>query len=263
MKKYLDLYLSFFRASAMADLEYRFNVVAKVVTDLFWYAAQASVFEVLFRQAPRIIDWDIHSARVLIAVLFLVDACWMILFHENFERLSWKVRRGELDLLLVKPVSAQFMVTMQKQNTSYVINVLLTLGYLLWTLQQLPIAIPLWKYALLLGVGLPVALGICYSFRLMFATLSVIFTNADSINYIWYQLYRLGMRPDPFYPRWLRYVVLTVLPVGFIASVPTRMLINSGNWWIFVFGPVIATALFFISRRFWRRSLTHYASASS
>jgi ABC-2 type transport system permease protein len=263
LRKYFGLYLGFFRASLMADLEFRLNIVTKVVTDLLWYIAQASVFEVLFRHAPQISGWDLPSARVFMAVLFLTDAFWMVLFAENFDRLSWKVRRGELDLLLVKPISSQFMVTMQKQNTSYVFNILLTFSYLIWTLTQISQPMVWGKLGLLLTVGIPVSVIITYSFRLMFATLAVVFTNAESVNYVWYQLYRLGMRPDPFYPRWLRYLVLTLLPVGFIASVPARILLYDIDWWILLGGPVVAGISYFVGTRLWQRSLQHYSSASS
>lgn len=262
MLKYLSLYRSFFKASLISDLEYRLNIVTKVVTDLFWYAAQASVFEVLFRHAPKIAGWELSSARVFMAVLFLVDAAWMVLFQENFERLSWKVRRGEMDLILSKPVDSQFMLTMQKQNTSYVLNIILTFGYLLWTLSLTPDP-QWWRLGLLVAVGIPCALMICYSFRLLFATLSVIYTNAESVTYIWYQIYRLGMRPDAFYPRWLRYLILSALPVAFIASVPTRVLLNDWDPSLIGWGILMSVATFTVARWAWKRSLVHYASASS
>ncbi len=263
VRKYIQLYASFFRASLMADLEYRLNIVTKVFTDLLWYAAQGSVFEVLFRHAPQISGWELPQARVFMAVLFFVDAVWMVLFHENFEKLSWKVRRGELDLLLVKPVSSQFMATMQKQNTSYVINIGVTFTYLIWTLSLLAEPIPFGRLALLVLVGVPTSLAITYSFRLMFATLSVIYTNAESINYVWYQIYRLGMRPDPFYPMWLRYVVLSAIPVAFIASVPARILLYELDWRLVIAGPALGIAFLYVSHLFWERSLKSYASASS
>ncbi|MGE0762685.1 MAG: ABC transporter permease [Bdellovibrionales bacterium] len=262
MKKYFQLYKSFFKASMMSDLEYRLNIITKVFTDILWYAAQASVFEVLFRHAPNIAGWDLQSARVFMAVLFLADALWMVFFHENFERLSWKVRRGELDLVLAKPVDSQFLLTVQKQNTSYVINSVLTFVYLLWTLSQT--ADPQWwRIVLLLVVGLPSGLAISYSFRLMFATLSVVYTNAESVNYVWYQIYRLGMRPDTFYPKWLRLLVLTLLPVGFVASVPTRILLENLDVWLLVGGPLAAAFTLSLARWCWAHSLVHYSSASS
>lgn len=263
MKKYFLLYFDFLKASAMSDLEYRLNILTKVVTDIFWYAAQASVFEVIFAHTKHIAGWDLQSARVFMAMLFLVDALWMTLFHENFEKLSWKVRRGELDLVLAKPVDSQFMLTFQKQNTSYIVNTLMTFIYLLWTLSQLNFEVSPIKVALSLIIGLPVAMAITYSFRLAFATLSVIYSQAEAVNYLWFQIYRLGMRPDPFYPRWLRIVVLTILPVGFIASVPTQIIIANFEWWMIFWGPLISIFLLWVSRKIWQSALKHYSSASS
>jgi ABC-2 type transport system permease protein len=247
----------------MADLEYRLNVITKIFTDVLWYGAQASVFEVLFHHVPQISGWTLPVARVFMAILFLVDAIWMVMFQENFERLSWKVKRGELDLMLVKPINSQFMVTMQKQNTSYIFNVLLTLVYFFLMLSHLPDPTSTTRVAVMFVVAIPTALAINYSFRLMFATLSVIYTNAESVNHVWYQIYRLGMRPDPFYPPWLRLVVLSVLPVGFIASVPARILTGDATWALILAGPLLAFLLLWLSHQIWEKALTRYASASS
>lgn len=263
MSKYLNLYFTFFKTSVMADLEYRLNVVTRVFTDIIWYAAQASVFEVLFHHVPRISSWELPQARVFMAVLFLMDAIWMIMFQENFDRMSFKVRRGEMDLVLAKPVDAQFMMTMQKQNTPYVINIFITLAYLVWTTKGLPNPVEWWRFGLLLAIGAPVSLAIMYGFRLMFACLTIIYTNADGMTYVWYQIYRLGMRPDPLYPPWLRYLVLSLLPVGFIASVPAQILIGITSWWLIAAGVGLAIAVLTISRIIWKKSLVNYASASS
>ena len=247
----------------MSDLEYRLNIITKVLTDLLWYAAQISVFEVLFRHAPHISGWTLTSARIFMAVLFFVDSWWMVLFQENFDRLSTKIRKGELDMVLAKPVDSQFTLTLQKQNTSYVINIILTFSFLIWTLNQLPEPFQWWRLLILVLIGLPTALIICYCFRLLFATLSVIYTSAESANYIWYQIYRLGMRPDTFYPTWLRGVVLSILPVAFVASVPTRLLLYDLDWRLIIGGPMVAAILLYLSRKLWRASLVHYSSASS
>lgn len=247
----------------MSDLEYRLNIVTRVLTDILWYVAQASVFEVLFHHAPTISGWTLPQARMFMAVLFLVDAIWMVLFQENLERLSWKVRKGELDLVLAKPVDPQFMLTVQKQNTSYIFNVIITFAYLIWTLNQLPEPHQWWRLGILFLVGLPVALSVLYAFRVMFVSLSVVFTNAESLSYVWYQIYRLGMRPDPLYPRWLRFIVLGFLPVGFVASVPARILMGDVEYWVLAFGVVLAATLLALSRWVWTSALTRYSSASS
>jgi len=262
IKKYLSLYWTFFRTSLMADLEYRLNIVTQVITDLFWYAAQASVFEVIFTHAPNISGWTLPAARVFMAMMFFVDALWMILFQENFGRLSTKIRRGELDLLLVKPVNSMFMVTFMKQNTAYLVNLVFTGAYLVWTVSLLPTPVSGFRFLFLLS-AIPSALMICYAFRMFFSVWSVIFANAESLNYVWYQLYKLGMRPDAMYPKWLRYLVLSFLPVAFIASVPTRLILEPPNWVLACGGPAIGLFLIWLCARVWNYALTYYSSASS
>jgi ABC-2 type transport system permease protein len=99
--------------------------------------------------------------------------------------------------------------------------------------------------------------------RFMLSTLAVIFSRAENINYVWYQIYRLGTRPDALYPPWLRYLLLTIVPVGFLASVPSRLVLETPDP-VLMGGAVLSAAIFlFISNRFWRYAIRQYSSASS
>ncbi len=262
MRKYMNILYGFFKASAIADLEYRLNIVMKVVTDIIWYLAQVSVFEVIFRNVDQVGGWNLHSARVFIAALFVVDSIWMLLFSENLDRLSDKVRRGELDLLLSKPVNSQFMMSFQRLSTPYLINILITIGYLNWAFFSLPEPPSGWRLLMLI-VLVPCSLMITYGMRFFFSAAALIFARAENINYIWWQFYRLGMRPDALYPPWLRYIVLTVIPVGFLASVPARLILGSNEWGFIVAAIGLGAFMVWVSTRFWAFALKRYSSASS
>jgi len=262
VRRHLHLAHSLLRASFMADLEYRANLAVKIVTDIIWYAAMLSVFEVLFRHTSTISGWTIDTTRVFMGILFLVDALWMILFSENLDRFSEKIRRGDLDMYLTKPVNAQFMLSLQKWMVAYVGNLLIVLGWLAWSLSRLPDGVP-WERLPLLLVVVPCALLITYSIRFVFATSALIFTRADALNYIWYQIYRLGTRPDAIYPPAVRIVLLTILPVGFVASVPARVVVQGEGIWLVGVMIAFASAAVWLSTRFWKYALRFYTSASS
>lgn len=262
MKKYLRLMGSFIRASAIADLEYRANIGMKIFTDIIWYTAQLSVFAVIYRHTQSIGGWSYAEVLCYQLVLFLVDALYMIFFHENLERLPEKVRRGELDLLLAKPVNSQFMLSCQKISTAYFVNIVLVIGGLTWAVSQLPYSIPATRVVGLIAMLVP-SLIIYYSTRVLLTTNTLIFVRADAIGYLWFQLYRLSFRPDSLYPLWLRYVLFTVLPIGFMVSGPATLLIKGFNWKIFCGAYVAAAISLYCSVRFWRYALRFYVSASS
>lgn len=261
-RKYAGLLVSFFRASAVADLEYRLNIAMKIFTDILWYVTQLSVFEVLFKHTTNISGWTIETMRVFMAVLFVVDAFWMLIFHENLDRFSDKVRRGDLDMMLAKPINAQFMMSVQKMSTAYLVNIVFTFGWLIYTLMQLPGGFE-WPRLFTLLVTVPCSLAVAYGLRFMFSATALIFARAENIVYIWYQLYRLAMRPDTVYPPWLRYMVLTALPVGFIASIPAQLVLGLQTTTFLLYALIAAVVVLWISTRYWRFALRFYSSASS
>src|SRR4051812_49099685 len=125
LKKYLGLYLAFFRASLIGDLEYRANFISRVLADVFWYLAQITGFEVLYQHTNKIGSWTLPQTRVFLGMLFVVDAFYMIILHDNLDQFSDRVRKGDLDLILAKPVNSQFMVSFQRVLTAILGNLVI------------------------------------------------------------------------------------------------------------------------------------------
>lgn len=261
MKKYWTLYRAFLKASMVADLEYRANLTIRFVTDIFWYAAQILTFETIFSHTERVGSWNIEQTRVFLGILFVVDAFYMILFSENLDKMSDRVRKGELDLLLAKPVNSQFMLSTQRVNTAIAGNLILGISWLVYSLNGLPDFDPirlLWLIALI-----PAGLMTLYAIRFAFCSTAIVFTRSENLQYLFFQLYRLGMRPDSIYKPWLKTVLMTALPVAFVASVPATAIMEAPQWNVFLWAILWSSILVYLSNVFWRFCLKHYSSASS
>ena len=261
VRKYLGLFYSFFKASLISELEFRFNIGARIVTDILWYVAQLSVFEVLFKHTNNLSGWSLSETRVFMGCLFVTDALYMMCFSENLDRMGEKVRKGELDLLLVKPVNSQWMLSFQKVSVAYLGNLAIAIAWLGWSLAQIE-GFNWWNTCWLFAT-VPIGICIVYSIRFMTAATSLFFTRADAVSYIWYQVYRLGTRPDTLYPVVLRYAVLTVMPIAFLASVPAQVILGKTGPALLILGTCLAAVLIFLSSRVWKLGLRAYSSASS
>ena len=261
-KRYVSMLFAFFRASLVADMEYRANITAKVLTDFLWYFAQLLTFEVLYQHTSTLGGWHLNQLRVFMTLLFVVDALYMIFFSENLEQIPYKVVKGEVDLLLAKPVDSQFMLSTMRMNTAYCVNIVLVTVAFFWSLSQLDGGIP-WVRLPVLLVVIPAGVLVMYATRIIFAAASFFYGNTSQLTLLWYQLYRLGTRPEVLYPTWLRYVVLTILPMGFIASVPARLLVGEWSWWLPLGSLTVGILSLAFSRWYWQRALRSYASASS
>jgi ABC-2 type transport system permease protein len=262
MIRYFRLWLSFFKASWMADLEYRMNIVVRVFSEFVWYVLQLSVFEVLYLHADSISGWDVRAMRVFMGTFFLVDNIYIFFFQDNMDALNGIARKGDLDLYLTKPVNSQFMISMRKVATAYTLNTFFILIYLIWGVSQLPHPISFWQilsFVYLLVCGL----ACYYAMRFMLIALVIVLEDAGNVAFIWGQIFRLGSRPDPIYPTTMRLLMFTVLPVAFMASVPARVLVEGVDPLLLLAATAMSAALVYLSHRFWNGALRHYSSASS
>lgn len=260
--RYVRIWLAFLKMSWMADMEYRANLVVKIFGDIVWYVVQLSVFEVLFTHTPRIGAWDIQSMRLFMGTLFLVDAVYMIFWQESMDNFGTLIKKGDLDLYLAKPVNSQFMCTFRRISTPFIVNFLLVLAYVTWAMQGLRqdwSAKDLAGYVLLVICGL----AMLYAIRFFFAAIQIILHQAGNVGFLFFNVYRIGMRPDTFYPNFLRYFILFVIPVGFVASVPSRSLVEGLDLTYILVGPAMALTMLVLSSFFWKFALKFHSSASS
>jgi ABC-2 type transport system permease protein len=250
-----------FKASLISDLEYRANFFSRILTDVFWYVAQVLTFEVLYLHTKKIGDWHLKEMRVFLGLLFVIDACYMIFIHENLDNINQKVSKGELDMLLSKPINSQFMVSFQKANTAIFGNFILGASWLIYAL----VGLDHFHYFKLLWliVLIPCSLSVIYTMRFIFCATAVIFTKSESLQFLWWNFYRLGMRPDSMYSKWLKIILLTIVPVGVIVSVPARIILDPPNVFYMIYPFILAPILIWFSTIFWKFSLKYYSSASS
>ena len=153
------------------------------------------------------------------------------------------------------------MLTLQKANTAIFGNLLLGTGWLFYALSSLPD----FNYLRLLWliILIPCSLCVIYSMRFMFSATAVIFTRSENLQFLWWQIYRIGMRPDSMYNPYIKYLILTILPVGGIVSIPARALLNPPDLAYLLWPLAIAPILIYGTHRFWNFALKFYSSASS
>lgn len=246
-----------FKLSAIADLQVPFNLGLQFVNDILWYSLQIVLFEAIYLHVTSLGGWGLPEMRVFLGMLFIVDAFQMILFSENFNVFSEKIAHRDLDLLLLRPVSSQQLITSQKHQCGFILNAFFALSWLLWSLSLLPGGFP-WLRSLLIFVVVPAALSIFYATRLIFCTMALLITRAEHFHDLYFTFFKMGQRPDHLYGAGIRYFILLVIPVGMIASFPTRVLVDPADSWALPALLIAACAALFVSNRFWHWSVKRY-----
>lgn len=257
--KMLHLELMFFKLSAIADLNMRFNLFVQFMNDVLWYSVQIVLFEALYLHVDELGGWTIADTRVFLGLLFLIDGLHMVFFAHNFDVFSEKVAQGDMELMLLKPVSTQHLMSCQRLQCGYLLNVVLAASWLGWSLSFIPGGFSLSMLAML-ALVIPAGFAIFYSTRLLFITPALLYSRAEHITEIYFSVLKLGMKPDRLYGPGLRYLILMIIPVGMIASIPTRLLVEPFDVWLLASLLGMAGLLLLVTNRFWHWSVKRYCS---
>jgi ABC-2 type transport system permease protein len=258
------LIAAFMRASFQEEAAYRANFFISLLTSTLNLATGVLGIVVLFGQIDSVQGWDLPSTLALLGVYLTVSALRELFIGPSLEALSGmdgEIWTGAFDFTVLRPVDAQFMVSLRKWRWFASIDLLLGLGVLVAAVIQLGVTLSLWQVVTFLLTLLAGTL-ILYAILLIFAAL-IFWSPGVLFTWVFDGIFQMARYPLGMYPGWLRLVLTWIVPVGVITTIPAQALTGSLSAQNLVLSLGLAAALFLLASALFRFGLKRYASASS
>lgn len=261
LKKYARVYGVQIKNNFVREAVYRSNFLTMLCVDLVWIAVEFSLFTVIYANTDTLAGWTKEQVFFFLGIFFASDALFTTFFQKNFWNFSDLVNKGELDILLTKPISPVFLALTRWMSLTSIFNLGLGIGIAVkyadaagfsggirWAI------LPLW-----LLIGLITALLLRFAFSVW-----VFWTDRSwALSRLYYQFFHFATKPDAIFPVMIRYSIMTFLPFAFIGSVPTRALLHGLELSEYGLVALVLISFYFFDSYFWRRGLKRYQSASS
>src|SRR5512136_1254764 len=116
IKKHLRIYLLFVKFSVMSQMEYRFNFIGNLSMESGYLLYKLSYVVVVYRSGVTIHGLSPDQILLFIGTFVMLTGAYAGLFMINNFQLRSKIKDGDLDLILTKPVSTQFMATLRQAD---------------------------------------------------------------------------------------------------------------------------------------------------
>jgi ABC-2 type transport system permease protein len=261
MRRHLKLIGIFVRATVQTQLEYRSGIIARILAVLVGIFTSLLLLWAMFQQVETVGGWNFHQVLVLIGIVYMVEFVVEIWLYPSLNPISGYVQRGEFDLLLLKPISSQFLVTFRYLQVVEAAGVLVGVGVIAYGMHHLDVVTPL-NIALLL-LFLAVAIAIIYSIYLALSTLAFWFTRIEEVATIIWLHSSAGSFPINAYPPWARVMFTFVIPVAFVTNVPAEAATGRLTWEWGLGGLAFGAAALTGATWLWNRAIRNYSSASS
>jgi ABC-2 type transport system permease protein len=257
----LVIYKTLIQINFSQLLIFRSNAISSILSSIGWGILSISGMLLLTTKVQSIYGWNKNELLLLTGLYSVIIGIFYFLFARNFERLSANIVYGRLDGILLKPLDAQFSLSVWYMNFATIFRVFFASIFVGYIVYQSHIPVGLINVISFL-VLLIFSITLMYSIWFIVLSLMIWFPRLSNLIDLLYSFNDTTRYPPEMYKRFHPFVFYFALPYTFVLVSPLKALLGKilfGD----VAGLIICALSFFIcSRIIWKFALRYYTSAS-
>lgn len=262
VRRHGRLWRRFLVQGIVRETHYRASFLATVIVGVVQLVLSLIPVLLLYSFTDEVNGWTSGEVIALSGMYQASFALLVMLVQSNMGYFSKYIREGGMDLILVRPISSQFYVTLRWVVPAEVFNVIIGIAVIIVGLGRggvTPSVAGVIQGALLMTCG--TVLLTCVWSALVY--LAFWFTSVEPLPWVVRDVMDAGRYPLAFYPTGVRLVFGFVFPVGFATTYPVEALVGRSSWWMVLAGVALSAVALFLLRAWWRYAVRFYSSASS
>jgi len=262
MKRIFRLFLSTLDYAVKRELEFKFNLLFFLAFNIIWILTSLAGISLVFQQAGTIAGWTKPQAMLLVLVYYITGSIIKALVIPGANQLAQLVRTGGFDFYLLRPVDPQLLVSLTKMYPNQLARILIVAFALPWYLGKMGLTVSFGSW-ILFTILIILAVMAFYNLYFIIASLSFWLQNIFNLNDLFAEILDVGKRTTDIFTGTAGGAILFIIPVGLIATIPTKILMGTMGWEILPWLLLSNLILFIASRKFFRFAVGFYSSASS
>lgn len=260
MKHHLRIFFELVKINLKRLLQYRLLFISEFLTMIMWSMAYILLIEVIFLQTPTLAGWTKSQALLILSFYYGFMTFAEVFFIDNFERFSFNLRRGNLDIQLVKPVSSRLLVFFQYMQFQDMSHYVVAIGLFFYALHGLPT--PPDSLFVVIGLLMMIpAVIINFSLHCIAATLAFWVERSDTLNTLMWNFRQTAKYPRQVYTGLFSKIFTFAIPFTLLASIPAEVAMKAPTGFYAFLMIAFSIVFFYGSQWFWTQGLKKYSSA--
>jgi len=263
VRYYWGLYWSYLAQYAKTRLEYRWDFVAGLFTDLIYQSTAIIFLLVVFQQTPELGGWR-QEEVFFIYGYFLIPYALFGTFSSRIWNFSEQyIVRGELDRILLRPANALFQLILEGIELEALLATLTGFAIMFWAGVRLDLQWhwydPLIMLFLILGSTL-----VYFGIYLPLAAISFWYDGRTGILPLLWNVNTYGRYPVSIYNRAMRILLTWVAPFAFVGFYPAAYFLRRESYqtWALM-TPVVGIVFCMGAYQIWNKGLRRYHGTGS
>ena len=263
IKKNMHVLRELFYLKVHGLMVFRFDFFAPFFVDGSLFLIQLLAFHAIYSNVDMIGSWGKGEMVLYIGTFSLINALNMTFFFFGVSSIPYKVRSGELDLYLSKPISPLFVLTFEKISPGSMPLVMMSICMIVYGVHMLNM-----KLTIIMIAGyvfwLIIMTVLYYEMEVIIRSISLYIVSMARMEQIEDAGIDLCMKlPGIAFYGVYKVIFYLILPYGIMATLPVQSMIGEMNLRTAFYGIGIVVLFSVITAVLWKQGLKHYNSASS
>lgn len=263
MMRNLKFIFTLFKMKLSRMMVYRLSFFGASFVDGSQFILWLLMFNAIYSQVDSIGGWSRGQMIIFLGTFSLLNAINMTIYFFGVIGIPSKIKNGDLDHYLTKPINPLLRITFENINPGSAPLILLSIGIIAYGVSFVGTSLStgtLWLYILFI-----ILMAILYyDMEVIIRTIPFFVVSATSIEKVESAALDLCMRvPGILFNGIFKVLFYFILPYGIMATIPTQILTNSASAPMIVLSAMIVIVFTVFTMSFWKFGLKHYKSASS
>lgn len=262
-KKYIRIFIHLLKLRLSREMIYSFNFFAALFVDGIMFIIQMLAFTTIFSQVDSVNGWSKFHVIIFIGTFTILDGLYMATYFFGVITIGDKIRNGELDLYITKPINTLFFVSFENMNIGSILISILGAIMVAYGTENLGIEITLIKVIGYMFLMFLMYI-LMYDLMIILRCCGFWFTKADNIYKLENELVNFCFKvPGIMYKGIGKMIFYFILPYGLIATIPTEFIAGTMTVQGWLTAISVCSVFSFLAIFLWKRGLGRYSSASS
>lgn len=242
---------------------FRFDFFAPFFVDGSLILIQLLAFHAVYENVDAIGTWGRGELVIYIGTFSLLNALNMTIYFFGVNGIPGKVRSGELDLYLTKPVSSLFRLTFENISPGSIPLALMSICIIIYGVRMRKVQLTAAPVAAYVFYVVIMAV-LYYEVEVLIRSVSLYLVSMARMEQIEEAGLDLCMKlPGTAFHGIYKVVFCLILPYGIMATLPVQGMIGEMDLQKAVSGVGIVACFSAVTAVVWKQGLKHYNSASS
>ncbi len=261
--KHLRIFIVLVKFSLSKGMMYSLDFISGLLINLVFTVMHILVFLIIYNHTDNISGWNKYQTILFMGTFGVITSISQAFYFLGMIMFPNKVRSGDLDLFIVKPVNTRFYVAFNEFNISALFNLIPSILFIVYAVVNLDFEITIFR---VIGYLVFLLMMISLHFNLMSVAnyFAFYFIKTDAFGMMDDTLTNFTYRvPGVVYKGAAKMILYIVLPYGLLCTIPTKFFTDSLSFsdWIITISVFIAYNL--IGHLFWKKGFANYSSSTS